>query len=700
MSENMNEAQRLAAAHGEGPMLVLAGPGSGKTFTITRRIFRLTQQHIPPDRILVITFTREAAQSMQKRYREQYGASPVCFGTFHSVFYHILKESRAGAREQLLKPSDKKDILLPLIQKYKIDHDRSGSTQELPSELADVMDRILAAFSYFKNTLNMEKAAACLEEPWREAFQTLFDGYESVRRRKGGLDFDDMVYDCMKLFQGRADILALWRRRFSFFLIDEFQDINPVQYQTVRLLAAPLDNVFAVGDDDQSIYAFRGSDPSLMRRFSEDYPGAKQVLLDINYRSTAPVVEASLKVISQNTQRFEKTLKAAEAVEHPDKSENRVKSENRAFRDKNGIAEAEGIQNAVRLAGFTDKNAQYAYLAERLKEEQALGGLSDCAVLFRTNGGMREFAGRLLKAGIPYRMKEAQTCIYDHFVAKDIEAYLRMALGERDRSLFLQVMNKPDRGLNREAFTAKSISLQEYGRAQASGPAEALQRLERDLVCLGKRKPSLGMQFLRRGIGYEAYLMKKARGEEEKQREWLEVLEWLTEDAAGHESLEEWLESWQEFREKWKKNGERKNGGDDWKPAVSLMTAHASKGLEYSKVFLPDVNEGVYPHGRGPLEQETVEEECRILYVAMTRAKKALELLCVTGTQERPALPSRFLRALQEPDHSAESESSTSSSNSQVSRYSSKASATFSYSSSSAMKPSSGSSLGSSGFSV
>lgn len=693
MSENMNEAQRLAAAHGEGPMLVLAGPGSGKTFTITRRIFRLTRRNIPPDRILVITFTREAAQSMQKRYREQYGPSLVCFGTFHSVFYHILKESRTGVREHLLKHSDKKEILIPLLQKYNKEYGGGEPTQRLPSELSDVADRILAAFSYFKNTLNMEKSAAFLEEPWREAFPPLFEEYESIRRRNGGLDFDDMVYDCMKLFQERADILALWRRRFTFFLIDEFQDINPAQYQTLRLLASPLDNVFAVGDDDQSIYAFRGSDPSLMRCFLKDYPAAKQVLLDINYRSAASVVEASLKVISQNTQRFDKTLKAAEAVEHPDKSENRT------FGKKNGIAEAEILQNAVRLIRFADKNAQYAYLANRLKEEQALGGLADCAVLFRTNMGMREFAGCLLKAGVPYYMKEEQACIYDHFIAKDIEAYLRLALGERDRRLFLRIMNKPDRGLNREVFTAENISFQEYERERASAPFDKLKRLERELLCLGKRKPSLGMQFLRRGIGYEAWLTKKAQGEEDKQREWMEVLDWLTEDGAGYDSIETWLESWQSFRQKWKSSGERQAGQKPLKPSVVLMTAHASKGLEFAKVFLPDVNEGVYPHGRGPLEQETVEEECRILYVAMTRAKKALELLCVTGTQERPALPSRFLKVLQQ-DYSAESESSTSSSNSQVSRYSSKASATFSYSASSAMKPSSGSSLGSSGFSV
>lgn len=669
MSENMNEAQRLAAAHGEGPMLVLAGPGSGKTFTITRRIFRLTRRNIPADRILVITFTREAAQSMQKRYREQYGPSLVCFGTFHSVFYHILKESRTGAREHLLKHSDKKEILIPVIQKYRKVHGGSEHLQGPPSELSDAADRILAAFSYFKNTLDMEKSAAFLEEPWREAFPPLFEEYESVRRRNGGLDFDDMVYDCMELFRERADILALWRRRFTFFLIDEFQDINPVQYQTLRLLASPLDNVFAVGDDDQSIYAFRGSDPSLMQRFLKDYPAAKQVLLDINYRSEASVVEASLKVISLNNARFEKTLRAAEAGE-----------------------------NAVRLTRFADKNTQYAYLTDRLRQEQALGGLEDCAVLFRTNVGMREFAGCLLKAGIPYYMKEGQACIYDHFIAKDIEAYLRMALGERDRGLFLRIMNKPDRGLNREVFTAKNISFQEYG-TRASGPSDTLKRLERDLICLGKRKPSLGMQFLRRGIGYEAWLTKKSQGEEDRQGEWMEVLNWLTEDGAGYDSIEAWLESWQSFRQKWKRSGERQAGRETLKPSVSLMTAHASKGLEFAKVFLPDVNEGVYPHGRGPLEQETVEEECRILYVAMTRAKKALELLCVTGTQERPALPSRFLKVLQQ-DYSAESESSTSSSNSQVSRYSSKASATFSYSSSSAMKPSSGSSLGSSGFSV
>lgn len=706
MYEALNEAQRKAVMHGAGPMLVLAGPGSGKTFTITHRISNLIDHfHVPPGQILVITFTREAAMNMQSRFlTAQSRVLPVAFGTFHAVFYQMLKRSGFHKADSVLTDSDKKQLILPILTDYI--RSREGSSQlKRGEELYDDAAQCLSAIGYYKNTGNQTKAAGMLAEPYRSGFGELLAQYERKRAGSGRMDFDDMLYECLNMFQKYPDILKSWQEQFQYFLIDEFQDINFMQYEIMKLLAQRNRNLFVVGDDDQSIYGFRGSEPSLMKQFTADYPECGQVLLDTNYRSRPEIVEASLKVIGENKNRFAKRLKAA------------------------ALPLNDNGKSPVSIKSFPEKSDQYQYLTEILKsmsEEER----SRTAVLFRTNSQMQGFASILSKASVPYSMKEKAVCIYDHFIARDIRNYILFACGDRRRSLFLSIMNKPSRWISREAVEKEEVdfeAIRAYYRKyahprQLSGMLAALIELEDGLKKLAKCSPYLGVSYIRKGIGYEAYLRKRAGGDEQKMTEWLEFLELLCQEARQFHDYKEWFQHQELFKEELKtvqerngllaKKGERNISEKKEEGRVRLMTVHGSKGLEFDNVWIPDVNEGIYPYGRMQ-QEEAVEEERRMLYVAMTRAKKSLELTLVTGTKERPRLPSRFLNPfasdpvlrnlhqtakLQTKNYS--SESSMTSSNSQLSRYSSKASDTRSYSSSSSIKPSSGSSLGSSGFSL
>ena len=704
--QSLNEAQLSAVTCGEGPVLVLAGPGSGKTFTITQRIFYLLQEyHIAPENILVVTFTKDAALSMQQRFKEQSDLiRPVNFGTFHSIFYHILRQSHNLQKSKIATENQKKEIMLSLLRSR---FPGEGNMQE--------GGLFLAAISLYKNTGEEESAVKMLPEERRESFHDIFPAYERERKSRGLLDFDDMVYECREMLMRDKEILKYWQNRFSHILLDEFQDINPVQYDVIRLLTREHGRIFAVGDDDQSIYGFRGSRPACLKSFAQDFH-AKQIYLTVNYRSSKAIVEASLAVISENRDRFDKRLTAAfgQAAEQAGRQ-----------------AEVQEDVKGVILHSFEDREEQYNYLIKRLQACREQQG--SLAVLFRTNSYMQGLAARLNKMGIPYSMKEKVTSIYGHFIVQDIMAYLRIVSGEETRELLLQILNKPLRYLNREALgragdpdgeresvrerdsigkrdsdwnrdSAREREIcgkgENRGEDGRIGNLEEMfrnikdyyenqegvlwwrerireaEKLQKDLGYLKKLPLYLQVQYILKGMGYERYLKEKAAPGEEKQAQWQEILEWICEDAKGYEDLKEWRSA----QEKYENTLQEKREGEQ---QIRLMTVHASKGLEFDHVWIPDCNENVFPHGR-MLETDACEEERRIFYVAMTRAKKSLELLYTTGTKERPRQPSRFLNPLFKGSSQSDS-SSTSSSNSQLSRYSSKASATFSYSSSSSI---------------
>lgn len=662
--DTMNEAQRQAVMHGEGPLLVLAGPGSGKTFTITQRILYLLEvQKEPPEKILVITFTKEAALSMQRRFQEQCKDGqviPVNFGTFHSVFFQILKQSKVSCTGKFWQEHQKSNLMKTILKEYRSEEERL----------------FLAAISFYKNTNDRQKAEKILPEDQRKFFEPVWERYETERKRQGAMDFDDMVYECARLLENDREAGKYWSGRFSHILMDEFQDINPMQYKVIKLLSDKPYNLFAVGDDDQSIYGFRGSKPACMKQFEQEFR-AKKVLLNINYRSMPDIVKVSSKVIAGNKERFEK-----KPVPFHKQSE----------------------ASSVFIQKFVEQEEQYAYLMDRLKHTN---DGSTQAVLFRTNTHMQLFAAVLRKQGISFEMKEKTGDMQEHFIFKDISAYLHLALGEEERRWYLQILNKPQRFLSTEVLyypgewndrlSSKSLlaQMKEYYRERqdinAGRAMQELLRLEKQLKYLKQTSAYLAVQYICRVMGYEEYLKecgRKGKQNADRLEEWFSVLDYLKEDAKEYRNIKEWVKALETKYDKVQRNRNQMN------EKLHLMTVHASKGLEFDHVYIPGCNEKTFPYGSMP-DGETCEEERRIFYVAMTRAKKSLELLYLSGTKERPRLPSRFLNPIL-----INYSSSTSSSNSQLSRYSSKASATFSYSSSSSIQRNSGSSLGSSGFSL
>ena len=625
---DMNEAQRMAVTHGEGPLLLLAGPGSGKTFTITRRILYLLERGVPPEEILVITFTREAAESMQRRFRQMCPVFyPVNFGTFHSVFFHMLQKSNILKSTEILTNYEKKNMILPILKKYGGRADGEVSQDDLKED-ADV---ILAAVSFYKNTLKADEALGKVPTRWRQDFLQIFKDYERTALTCGRLDFDDMLCRCRQLLIEDSAFSRTWQGRFIHILIDEFQDVNPVQYEVVKILAGERRNIFAVGDDDQSIYGFRGSAPECLKRFEREY-GARSLLLDVNYRSHPDIVHASLSVIADNKDRFFKDLR-------PDPAR----------------AEGTGL-GRVNLSAFGDKEEQYAYLLKRLADftpENTPEGGKECAVLFRTNTRMQGLAVKLRAAGIPYAMKEKMQSIYEHFIAKDITAYLRLAAGEWERESVLRVVNRPSRYVSREAVAGvRSIEeLQAYyekadlDTGRKSKTLKSLNVFLRQMKALGRLSPGLGVTYIQKAVGYETYLRETAGRNAEKIEEWLEMLEWLKADAGQFGSVGEWCRAQEAHTESLKNQGKRKADDGNKKASVCLMTVHGAKGLEFDTVIIPDCNETTFPHGHLQAAAE-VEEERRIFYVAMTRAKENLELLYLAGEKERSRPPSRFLNPL------------------------------------------------------
>lgn len=645
---DLNEAQRRAVTYGaEDPLLVLAGPGSGKTLTLTKRILYLIEEAgIPPEKILVLTFTKSAALDMQRRFREQAEAA-VNFGTFHSAFYSILCKFHILKPEHLLSESRKRDLLIPLLKDYFSDKENG-----FPGSLHNEAMELLSAFSFYKNTGDREKTLRGLSPAWQESFDFFYELYEQKRKSCGGFDFDDMLLECLNLFRQNGKILKYWQERFPYLLLDEFQDINPVQYKVIQLLGGT-GHVFAVGDDDQSIYGFRGSQPACLKRFAEDFQ-ARRVLLDINYRSSPEIVKLSLLVIEENRERFSKQLRAyTPKSPYRQESGSREKSGN-PLMPHSGANSAEGT--GVRVLYFTGRREQTEYLSEQLKK---IPETQTCAVLFRTNAQMQRMAASLRRAGIPYTVKEKSRNIYEHFIVGDIMAYLSLAGGKNrtGEGNLMRIINKPLRYVSREALAVRQNlpELMAYYKRNPGLPGqpsilEGLVRLERQLKRMEHLSLFPAIQYIRRAVGYEDYLRRLAEKKGQEWTEWREMLDWLTEEAASFQDVESWMA--------FQKEGEGAScgmpeiyrspdvygspDGNQAKNLLQIMTVHASKGLEFDRVWIPDCNERVFPYGKMP-DSETLEEERRIFYVAMTRAKKSLELLCLTGTEECPRQPSRFL---------------------------------------------------------
>ena len=582
-------------------MLVLAGPGSGKTFVITHRIQYLIQVYgVSPAAILVITFTKAAATEMRNRFIALMGqtAAAVSFGTFHAVFFQILRQHFHYGREAILTEKEKKGILTDIIRRGKLEIESSG----------ELLEQILSEISLVKNrqcTPDVYEAKSIAPELFRQ----LYSEYQEIAAWKHKLDFDDMQLMCLKLLQEQPALLRQWRQTFSYILIDEFQDISPIQFQIMQLLAQPQNNLFAVGDDDQSIYGFRGSDPGLMLSFRQTYPEAGRILLSTNYRSGSKIVAAAQEVIGQNRQRYEKAIMPAPAAQ-------------------------EGV---FAMLPCGTRQEQMDQLLALLQKQRADGLLEATAVICRTNQSFEMIYRALEAAAIPYRCREKRKCIFEDPIRYDLEAYLRLAYGDLSRANFLRIMNKPLRYIRREEVPEQVAFAILHSRCQ-SRPymQEILTHFEQDLRMMRNGNVYLAINYLRKAAGYDQYLRESVQSPE-KREELLQSADLLQESARGCENLQEWQQRMEDAAD-----AQREASRGEVRAGVSIMTMHGSKGLEFDTVYMPDCNEGKSPHHKARLTAE-LEEERRMFYVGMTRAKRQLILLYVTGTKEKPAFPSRFL---------------------------------------------------------
>ena len=613
---SFTKSQSEAIRHVDGPLLVLAGPGSGKTTVVTKRVQYLVQDcSISPSSILVITFTKAAATEMKERFTrlmEQQAQPPggygnVSFGTFHAVFFNILKLSYGFTVANIITEETRRQYLKESADQMKLEiDDENEFLTGIAGEISLIKNERVALEHYFSKN--------CSEE----VFRKIYEGYEERKKRARLIDFDDMLVYTWELLSQRKDILSAWQKKYQYILVDEFQDINRLQYDILRLLAEPENNLFIVGDDDQSIYRFRGARPEIMLNFRKDYPQSGQVLLNDNFRSTTQIVEAAGRVIARNKTRFPKNI----------------------------IARG-GDGALVRSLEFPDQQQECAYILREIQNWQARGGsLRQVAVIYRTNTQPRVVIQKLMEYNLPFRVRDQVPNLFQHWIARDLFCYMRLAMGSGLRKDLLPVLNRPKRYLSRECLNDERISweymLNFYKDKRYV--CDRIERLQYDLKMMSRMGPFAAINYIRHVIGYEEYLKEYAGFRRMNVEDLLEVLSDLQESAREYHTYEEWfiyIEKYTEEMEQLKKRQQEVRDG------VHLTTMHSSKGLEYEKVFILDAAEGITPYKKAVLEPD-LEEERRMFYVAMTRAKKELTICWTKKVGSHEKKPSRFLEEMQE----------------------------------------------------
>lgn len=602
-----SKAQKVAIEHKEGPMLVLAGPGSGKTFVITQRTKYLIEQHgVDPRCVLVITFTKAAAEEMKTRFSKLCEVQGVTFGTFHAVFFNILKYAYGFRGDNILREDVKYQIIQEIISKMEFEvEDEKELIENLISEISYVKGSNIDINNYF--SLNCSEVS----------FTKVYEEYQKKLQQLNKIDFDDMMIYCLELFQQRKDILAMWQKRYQYIMVDEAQDSNIMQYEITKLLAGEAKNLFLVGDDDQSLYRFRGAKPEIMLNFDKDFPTTKQVVLEYNYRSQKKIVDAALRVVENNSHRFPKNIQA--------------------------VREA---ASDVKVECYpSSKEENYAIVQEVLALFKKGVDLNEIAILFRTNKQPRSLLGLFMAYNIPFRMKDTMPNIFEHWIAKNMIAYIRLARGQMDRSIFLEVMNRPKRYLSRDSLKEPVVNLTQLMDYYRDKPymVERIIKLQYDLKMLATMEPYAALQYIRKAMDYDSYIKEFAEYRNVKPDEFYEVLDELTEGAKDFKTYDDWFAYMKDYESNLKDQLRRKEQMKN--PSVSFMTFHGCKGLEFEHVYIIDANEDITPH-RKAVNSADMEEERRMFYVAMTRAKDYLTICYVKERYEKEMQCSRFVGEL------------------------------------------------------
>lgn len=585
----------------DGPAMVLAGPGSGKTTVITHRIKNLIEKaEVRPENILVVTFTKAAAISMQKRFSTLMNGGKgqlVTFGTFHSVFYKILRKSRRYEATEILSERQKTDYIREIIGRYGISsNDISELSQNIINDIGNIKGNMLNAQEY--------EPSCCKKED----FIKVYNAYNLELKRDGKMDFDDILRECYLLLCENHTILEQWRELYKYILIDEFQDINRIQMNIIELLASPLNNIFVVGDDDQSIYGFRGARPEIMIEFKDYYPEAELIVLDVNYRSTQSIINVAGRVIENNKTRLDKCA--------------------HANNDKDFQPDIRKFRNQVE---------ELKFVVSKIKEYENQGiSLSEMAILVRNNSQIQEISSFLKNRKIEAESGKHRSNVYNGMVAKDILSYVRGALkfdGTYFNEDLIYVLNKPQRYISRQVVLSVNMNISAVRRIYSKNNIDSfLFHIE----MIRKLPPQAALSYIRKGAGYEEYLRLYAIENNIPMSGLIKQLEQLVQECSKFNTLEQWINSIDSAQNSEGQNfGKKSSGEGGTNNRINIMTMHGSKGLEFKAVFIVDANQGIIPTSKA-LRERDFEEERRLFYVAITRA---IDYLNIYAVEERLGCP-------------------------------------------------------------
>lgn len=610
-----SKEQKSAIHFKDGPALVLAGPGSGKTTVIVNRIISLIKEHsVSPSSILVITFTKAAAKSMRQRFLSLTGESyvSVTFGTFHAVFFSMLRHAYNYSAGSIIKADIQYNYIRNAAMGFELEYpDENEMVTGIISEISRVKSNRLCIDTY--------EAVSCPAA----TFRLIYKKYENMLISRRMIDYDDMIIMCYELLSKRADYRKAWQDKYKYILVDEFQDINKAQYDTIKLIAGKQANLFVVGDDDQSIYAFSGSKPDIMLGLSTEYRDIVQMYLNTNYRCSSEIVAGARSLIEYNKVRFAKDIRSC------------------------GMC-----SGRIKVCKMADIEEEALYLSKEVRELIADGiKPEEIAVISRTNIISNIYYTRLNSDGVACRTLTAVHNIYDSWLMQDIAAYMRLSQGMYDKENAVRIINKPSRYIKRALIT-QPFNFEHLRKCYDGdeGLIKIINDMQFDIKMLSHMSPYAAVNYILKGIGYEDYIneeiIRKRLNKEEVyaklteiktlSRKYMDIKQWL-------KYIDEQAEKTEQENKSDKRQGNQENSDEkDSAGAVNIYTMHSCKGLEFKAVFIMDVCEGIIPYNKAVLDNE-IEEERRLMYVAMTRAKEKLYLVYPIKRYGHDTAASRFI---------------------------------------------------------
>lgn len=617
----LNENQKDAVLHINGPCMVLAGPGSGKTRVITYRILNLVlNNNINPKNILAISFTKASSMEMKNRalsLSNDRRLNSVNYGTFHSVFFRILRFFEKYELDCILDEKNKKFAIKGILKNLNVEN----------AEDEDTILGIINEISYVKNEL-MDKIDFDSEILTSDEFCRVYNMYEEYKESIKKIDFDDMLIKTYNLLKQNKQILDRVRAAYRYILVDEFQDINKVQFEVIKLIASPNNNIFVVGDEDQSIYGFRGSRPDFLLEFEDYFKGSKKYVLDINYRSKKNITDIANKLIQNNENRYEKSIKCD--------------------REHKGIVKYINTEDAEEEAKFIAKDILS-------KCEDNCTNYDDFAVIYRTNIQSRALVDAFMDMHIPFVVRDSIVTIYDHWVARDLLAYLRLGIDTTLSEDWIRIINKPFRYISKDSIKLASEDRDFIGALINKAnlhpkQVKTLNDLEIDLSYLKTLSPKNAISYIRTSLDYDRYVLDYCSNRKIKPTGLIEILNELESSSTHFKTINEYLEHIEKVKSEIVESRNNKNS-----EGVIFTTMHSAKGLEFPYVYIIGANEGTIPHEKSydieddKKRKEAIEEERRLLYVGITRAQDELYISSPKNKYGRKVFQSRFIDEIKSP---------------------------------------------------